>query len=237
MNRRGIEHIKNSYFSSIRKENINPLSKEEEKNLFVLYRTTNDIKYRDIILKSNLRYVINCVSKFKLDAELYQDLIEEGNLGLAHAIELYDYDSNARFLSYARHWIKKYILEFIKNNTTIKNSKNIISLNTEYTSGNDDSNLKMSDTIEDVNSISPESMFNKINIDVLLCNLDQRNKTFVELYFGLNNNEKMSVEEIRKFYGKKLSNERIRKIIHESLAIMRKKLLSANNMDDILYHP
>ena len=228
-------HIKYLYYTSIKKEGAFAMSKEDEINYFKLYRETKNVKYRDIILKAHLRYVKSFVAKYK-DMLNYNDLINEGNLGLCHAIELYDYNSDARFLTYARDWVKKYVYEFLKfDNCIIKNSETTVIPLDNFIHDDSDDVLSNIDKIENKNSNQPDDSYEQINMDSLLNSLPIRSKTFVELRFGLNDKEQMSIKKIHECYGEGLTYERIRQIIDEALNDLKHKLSKFKNIEDVLY--
>jgi len=74
-----------------------------------------DPEARDLMIRSNLRLVVN-VSRHYLGRGLgIEDLIEEGNLGLMRAVESYDPDAATRFSTYAVYWIKQSMRRAIMN--------------------------------------------------------------------------------------------------------------------------
>lgn len=79
------------------------LSAEEEKELFIKYYN-GDNKAKDILIKANLRLVIYVVKNHLNKGLDVMDLIQEGNLGLIRAVEMYDIEKS-KFSSYAYRWI------------------------------------------------------------------------------------------------------------------------------------
>ena len=67
------------------------------------------------LVNSNLRLVVRIAGLTKKNDIPILDIIQEGNLGLIHAAEKYDYKKNVRFCTYANWWIKQYISRFISN--------------------------------------------------------------------------------------------------------------------------
>jgi RNA polymerase sigma-32 factor len=93
------------------------LTPEEEKYLTTRYHETGDREVASQLITSNLRLVI----KIALDFQKYWmknllDLIQEGNIGLMHAIKKFDPYRGIKLSYYASFWIKAYILKFIMDN-------------------------------------------------------------------------------------------------------------------------
>lgn len=96
------------YFSDIHRFPI--LKKEDEQRLFARFKL-GDTLAKELIIKSNLRFVISVAKQFKGKALSLSDLIAEGNIGLIRAVEKYDASRNLKFISYAVWWIRQSIME------------------------------------------------------------------------------------------------------------------------------
>lgn len=100
------------YINEISKFSI--LTDEEEYNLFKLYDETHSNTVKQEIIEHNLRLVVHIAKKYNnlgynnLGLE-FLDLIQEGNLGLAVAVDKFKYKLGYKFSTYATHWIKQYI--------------------------------------------------------------------------------------------------------------------------------
>lgn len=93
------------------------LSREEEIRLFKMYEsaTGSDKKsIRDRIVNCNLRLVVTIASKYNFKLP-FDDLVQEGNLGLVEAIESFDYKRGCKFSTYAVIYIKKNLIRAIKS--------------------------------------------------------------------------------------------------------------------------
>jgi len=94
------------------------LTGQEEYELFGKIEQGDD-SARNKVIRANLRYVIKASLEFKGKGTPISDLISEGNLGLFHAINKFDRTKGFRFLSYAGHWIEKYIRQAIDRSNPV----------------------------------------------------------------------------------------------------------------------
>jgi len=92
------------------------LSQEEEICLARRLRDENDIKAARQLVLSHLRVVVSIARGYKGYGLPQADLIQEGNIGLMKAVKRYDPERGVRLVSFAVHWIKAEINEFILRN-------------------------------------------------------------------------------------------------------------------------
>jgi len=103
--------------SYIRSANSFPmLSQEEEINLARRLRDEDDINAARQLVLSHLRVVVSIARGYKGYGLPQADLIQEGNIGLMKAVKRYDPERGVRLVSFAMHWIKAEINEFILRN-------------------------------------------------------------------------------------------------------------------------
>ncbi len=97
------------------------LEADEEQALARQLRSENDLQAASRLVLSHLRLVVS-ISRQYMGYGLPQgDLIQEGNVGLMKAVKRFDPDQGVRLVSYAMHWIKAEIHEYIlKNWRTVK---------------------------------------------------------------------------------------------------------------------
>lgn len=88
------------------------LSAKEEYELGTRLKN-GDSKARKLLIESNLRLVIRDAKKFINRGLPFEDLIQEGNMGLIKAVDKYDVDKGFRFSSYATWWIRQSITRAI----------------------------------------------------------------------------------------------------------------------------
>ncbi len=93
------------------------LTREEEERLTKAYYETRDPALARKIATANLRLVVKIALDFqKFWMQNFLDLVQEGNVGLMHAIKKFDPFKGVKFSYYASFWIKAYILKFIMDN-------------------------------------------------------------------------------------------------------------------------
>jgi RNA polymerase sigma-32 factor len=93
------------------------LSREEEETLTKAYYKTRDPKLASRIVTANLRLVVKIALDFqKFWMQNFSDLVQEGNIGLIHAVKKYDPYKGVKFSYYSSFWIKAYILKFVMDN-------------------------------------------------------------------------------------------------------------------------
>ncbi len=97
------------------------LTAEQETELSHRYRDTGDLDAaRDMVL-SHLRLVVSIARQYLGYGLPHADLIQEGNIGLMKAVKRFDPDRGVRLVSFALHWIRAEIHEYVlKNWRTVK---------------------------------------------------------------------------------------------------------------------
>ncbi len=100
------ENYLKDYLKQIQKTNL--LSAKEEKELGKGIKQGN-VNDRKKLIQSNLRLVVSIAKKYMNYGLSFQDLIQEGNLGLMTAAEKFDYKLGYKFSTYATWWIKQSI--------------------------------------------------------------------------------------------------------------------------------
>ena len=92
------------------------LTQEEEQRYARRLRDTNDLEAAGALVLSHLRLVISISRQYLGYGLPHGDLIQEGNVGLMKAVKRFDPDQGVRLVSYAMHWIKAEIHEYILKN-------------------------------------------------------------------------------------------------------------------------
>jgi RNA polymerase sigma-32 factor len=92
------------------------LTLEEEQRFARQYRDDNDLEAAGKLVLSHLRLVVSVARQYLGYGLPHGDLIQEGNVGLMKAVKRFDPDQGVRLVSYALHWIKAEIHEYILKN-------------------------------------------------------------------------------------------------------------------------
>jgi RNA polymerase sigma-32 factor len=92
------------------------LTQEEELSLARRLRSDNDLAAAQALIVSHLRLVVSIARGYLGYGLPHADLIQEGNVGLMKAVKRYDPEQGVRLVSYAMHWIKAEIHEYILRN-------------------------------------------------------------------------------------------------------------------------
>jgi RNA polymerase sigma-32 factor len=103
-----------SYIQAVRAFPV--LSAEEEHELATRLKRDNDLEAAKGLILSHLRLVVSIARGYSGYGLPQADLIQEGNLGLMKAIKRFDPERGVRLVSFAVHWIKAEIHEFILRN-------------------------------------------------------------------------------------------------------------------------
>jgi len=110
----------NTLESYILKVNSIPvLNSEEENALAIRLQELGDIDAAQQLIMSNLRFVVKIARGYMGYGLQLNDLIQEGNIGLMKAVKRFSPEHNVRLISYAVHWIKAEIHEFVIRNWKI----------------------------------------------------------------------------------------------------------------------
>jgi len=95
------------------------LTKEEEHALAVKFKDNNDLDAARQLVLSQLRFVVHIARTYSGYGLPLADIIQEGNVGLMKAVKKFDPDKGVRLVTYAVHWIRAEIHEFVFDNWKI----------------------------------------------------------------------------------------------------------------------
>jgi RNA polymerase sigma-32 factor len=103
-----------AYISAVNR--LPMLSHDEEVSLATRLRANNDLAAAQELVLSHLRLVVSIARGYLGYGLPHADLIQEGNIGLMKAVKRFDPDQGVRLVSYAMHWIKAEMHEYILKN-------------------------------------------------------------------------------------------------------------------------
>ena len=103
-----------AYFDAIGR--IPVLSREEETALATRFRDGNDVEAARQLVLSHLRFVVHIARGYLGYGLPMGDLVQEGNVGLMKAVKRYDPAVGVRLVSFAVHWIRAEIHEYVLRN-------------------------------------------------------------------------------------------------------------------------
>jgi RNA polymerase sigma-32 factor len=106
-----------NYISTVNR--IPMLTPEREHELGVALKTHGDLSAASEMVMSHLRLVVSIARNYTGYGLPHADLIQEGNIGLMKAVKRFDPDRGVRLVSFAVHWIKAEIHEYILKNWRI----------------------------------------------------------------------------------------------------------------------
>ena len=95
------------------------LSKEDEQALALRFREENDLDAARELVMAHLRFVVHIAKGYTGYGLPLADLIQEGNVGLMKAVKRFDPEYDVRLVSFAVHWIRAEIHEFVLKNWRI----------------------------------------------------------------------------------------------------------------------
>jgi len=225
-----------AYYDDLKK--YKPLTKAKEKHLLRLCRNGNT-KAKNELLEANLKFVFDIAKHYTGRGLSISDLISEGNMGLLRAVDKFDESKDVKFISYAVWWIRQAMLE------AISKKKRLIMVEIDPTKPNDeifernvsdDEDERLTNGDTNFSNESDEqkrqlSIDQKEAINRLLGVLSTREREIIESYYGLGDNDELTLAEIGEKYG--LSSERVRQINISSIRKLRSAIMMDDNMEEL----
>jgi RNA polymerase sigma-32 factor len=107
----------NAYLSELRKYPV--LTKDDEREVALMVYEKKDLSAVEKLTVSNLGLVVKIAMSYYNIYVKILDLIQEGNVGLIHAVKKYNPYKGTKFSTYAQFWIRAYILQHIMNSWSL----------------------------------------------------------------------------------------------------------------------
>lgn len=220
--------MKEDYFFSSKLSNV--LTQEEQVRLFEK-SLNGDEDAREQLILSNIKLVIYIVNgEFKNTLFDLEDLIVEGTIGLIKAVDTYNLDRKKKFSSYASICIKNEILMLLRKYKSLQKET---SLEAKIYS---DDELSLIDIIEceDIDFIKDcEEKDLILKMGEILLELPERERRIIELFYGINNNKRLTWREIAKELG--YSTTYCRALLKRSLLKIRRNLEDNEDINKKVY--
>ncbi len=178
-----------------------PLSAEEEKRYLDLMKNGDD-EAKNILIERNLRLVAHVSKKYASTNIEQDDLISIGTIGLIKGINSFDSSKNIKLATYAARCIENEILMFLRSS---KKTKAEVFLNEPIGKDKDDNEVTLLEVLETDDRSIEEEIDIKLKIKKLYEKmkevLKERERTILELRFGLNGSKPKTQNEIANMMG------------------------------------
>lgn len=177
---------------------------------------------RDILIEHNLRLVVFIAKRFENIGAGIEELVSIGTVGLIKAISTFNKDKNIKLATYASRCIENEILMYIRKNSVHKRE---VSIDEPLSVDWDGNELLLSDVLgSDVESISKrmEDDEERIMIREAVRNLNERERTIIEMRFGLVDGKELTQKEVADILG--ISQSYISRLEKKIMIELRKKI-------------
>lgn len=211
-------------------QNVNsfpqPLSADEEQYYLEEYRNGNE-DAKNILVERNLRLVAHIVKKYSNTGREIDDLISIGTIGLIKAIITFDDLKGTRLATYAARCIENEILMTIR---AAKKIKTEVSLHDPIGIDKEGNEISLIDILGSDNDIILDEVELKMQIKKLYQKMDKvlkkREKTVIELRYGLSNGIVKTQREIAEMLG--ISRSYVSRIEKRAIKKLYRSLYSEN---------
>lgn len=199
-----------------------PLTKEEEEKYLKEF-SEGSIDAKNMLIEKNLRLVAHIVKKYNNYQKDNEDLISIGTIGLIKAITTYKNGKGTKLVTYAARCIENEILMYIR---TIKKHTKDIYLQDTVGVDKDGNEVTLEDKVADDTMSIDEEVSLKLQIKALYDKiskvLKEREKTIIELRYGLLNGEELTQMDIAKRLG--ISRSYVSRIEKKALEKLEKEM-------------
>lgn len=177
-----------------------PLTREEEE--YLLHRLpSGDVAVRSMLIERNLRLVVYIARKFENTGINIEDLVSIGTIGLIKAVNTFDPEKNIKLATYASRCIENEILMYLRRNNKIRSEVSFDEpLNIDW----DGNELLLSDVLGTENDTIYKNIEDQVDRKLLkkaLDKLSDRERTIMELRFGLAGEEEKTQKDVADLLG------------------------------------
>ena len=197
-----------------------PLKKAEEQHYLEL-AAKGDKDARNILIERNLRLVAHIIKKYNQSADIQEDLVSIGTIGLIKAINTFDITKNIKLSSYASRCIENEILMYFRGN---KKSSQDVSLNDTIDTDKDGNPLTLMDIMPSQLNVA-EQVDTKLHLEKLggyiESTLTPREKEIIIRRYGVDGKRPLTQREIAQTMD--ISRSYISRIEKKALEKLRKR--------------
>ena len=155
-----------------------------------------DVNSKNMLIVHNLRLVVYIAKKFESTGIGVEDLVSIGTIGLIKAVNTFNLSRNIKLATYASRCIENEILMFLRKSSNLKNEVSIDEpLNTDW----DGNELLLSDVLgtdSDLVHNKLERDVEKNLLDTAIAHLSKRERTIMEMRFGLKDGVERTQKEV-----------------------------------------
>lgn len=177
-----------------------PLTKSQE--LKIINDIKNGVKgAREPLIIHNLRLVVYIAKKFDSTGTNVEDLVSIGTIGLIKAVNTFCPEKNIKLATYASRCIENEILMYLRKSSKIKND---ISIDEPLKVDWDENELLLSDILGSEHDIVNKRIEQEAESQILLkaiSKLSNRERSIMELRFGLSGNQEHTQKEVADSFG------------------------------------
>ncbi len=198
-----------------------PLTQDEEKDLLERL-AEGDGTVKTVLIERNLRLVVYIARKFENTGILIEDLVSIGTIGLIKAVNNFDPLKKIKLATYASRCIENEILMYLRRNNKTKTE---ISFDEPLNVDWDGNELLLSDVLGTDSDIVYRGIEETVNRNLLnsaMHKLTSREKTIVELRFGLKNGREQTQKEVADCLG--ISQSYISRLEKRIIKKLRKEI-------------
>ncbi|WP_232698396.1 RNA polymerase sporulation sigma factor SigE [Brevibacillus daliensis] len=177
-----------------------PLTREEEE-LLLARLPAGDGAVRGMLIERNLRLVVYIARKFENTGINIEDLVSIGTIGLIKAVNTFDPEKNIKLATYASRCIENEILMYLRRNNKVRSEVSFDEpLNIDW----DGNELLLSDVLGTENDTIYKNIEDQVDRKLLhkaLDKLSDRERTIMELRFGLAGEEEKTQKDVADLLG------------------------------------
>ena len=197
-----------------------PLNLAKEQEYFAL-KQEGDAAARNKLVEHNLRLVAHIVKKYYSSTNDQDDLISIGTIGLIKAVNTFTYDKGTRFATYGARCIENEILMHFRN---VKKTAGDVYISEPIDSDGEGNSISLMDVFGD-----EESLIDNIDLKMkaeklykfIASSLDARERSIIELRYGLNAKRPLTQREIATKLD--ISRSYVSRIEKKALGVLRQQ--------------